>query len=141
MEFTQPRGGGSYVKSGDILDQLILVLDVRKIESRYDEMAGRERDEAHVTFAILPDGAATDSIITNKYVVDRFKVGDKNVLGRVVQLPAKKPGQNGAIILDRYTDEDVKAAGKWLKSNPQPEKDAELDDAMSLLKGGLGGGK
>lgn len=143
MEFNQPRGGGSYLGSADILDQLILILSVNKIDRRFDEMAGRERDEVHVTFVNLTgDGVEKDGIITHKYVGDRLKQGDTNVLGRVVQLPAKRPGQNGAIILDRFSDEDAKLASDWIKKNGSATKPAndgdELDKSLSLLKAGLG---
>lgn len=134
MGFNQPRSGGSYVKTADILGKLLLIRKVEKIDTRYDDMSGRERDEAHVTLVVL-DGAAEEieGIITHQFIVNRLKAGDTDVLGRVNQLKPKKPGQNGAIVLDNFTDADTKVAQAWLDSH----SDETMDEALSVLEAGL----
>lgn len=133
MGFNQPRSGGSYIKTADVLGKLLLIRNVDKIDTRYDEMSQRERDEAHVTLVVLDgDASEVEGIITHQFIVNRLKAGDKDVLGRVVQLKPKKPGQNGAIVLDNFTDADAKVAQAWIDAH-----DETVDEALSILEAGL----
>jgi len=134
MEFSQPRSGGNFISSKELIGNVLLVLKVKGKETSYDQLSGSDRDIAKVDAVVLDANGngefREDAMISQRYLVDRFAVGDTNVLGRVVQLPSRKPGMNGAIVLDPFEPGDADLAAKWIK--------AHEDKSIALLSESFG---
>jgi len=134
MEFNQPKSGGAFIGSKELVGNVLLVLKVHGKETSYDALSGGDRTIAKVDAVVLDSEGngelREDSMLSQRYIVDRLAPGDTNTLGRVVQLPAKKPGMNGAIVLEPFEPGDAELAAKWLKKHE--------DEAVALLAESFG---
>ena len=135
--FHQPSGQGDFFKCADRIDHLILFVKVHSTKMRYDEL--REEDspiaQADVVDLSEPDAVLQKGMsIGDFYVAGKLIAGQEYVLGRIRQLPPKRAGWKGAIILDNFEDDDVVIAAKWVDAHKADKFQAPAETVGATAK-------
>jgi len=133
IEVEQPSGG-LWLSPGKRVDHLIAILDVTSIESRYDELAKKEKDLASFRFVDLDQERELMSGMDNHPgITNKLKVNNpKAVLGRIGQIPATRQGFDPTLILNEHTPADLARFQQWAASqSTQPHQTATTPDPVS----------
>jgi hypothetical protein len=94
-------GGGDWIKGRDYVGHWVL-FRVRSVDTRPSSFAdGKDETVAEVDFADLTVGSDMRRVkISDAYVAGKLKAG-KKVVGLIEQLPSKRAGWQGAIVLNQ----------------------------------------
>jgi hypothetical protein len=120
LDIQQPSSG-TWLKPAEINGHLLLVLELYRVETRYDQMA--QRDKEFAEFRMIDFDAATIEPTTvldsHPGIIGKIRslVPGQAVLGRIIQVPGRQASP--AWVLGEFQPgvDDVRVK-QWLDANP-----------------------
>lgn len=121
MDFEQPQSG-TWLKCEEINGHLLLVIAVHRVETKFDQMYNKEKEQVEFTCVDLDaaNPAPFTALDSHTGIVNRIRnlKAGALLLGRIGQAPSKQG--NPAWILAEFTPgvDDVRARA-FIQANPQ----------------------
>jgi hypothetical protein len=120
LDIQQPTSG-VWLKPKDINGHLLLVLKVHRLDTRFDQLAGADKEYAEFTMVDLDTENPVPVTVLNSHpgIVGKIRslAAGQAVLGRIAQVPGAKA--TPAWVLTEFTPgvDDIRAKA-WLDANP-----------------------
>lgn len=111
-----PESTGGYIKARDHLNHLVIVTAVHSVIKKYDERRKSEVDNLDIDFHCFNcegSAAPTRVMLGAPHITSKVRRDGNLTLGYIVQLAAKPPNADGAIVLQDPRPEDVPNVSAW----------------------------